>query len=245
MSHPDLLKAVSRPQREMLECLKSTGPASTAELARRLKVTDEAARRHILNLESQGWITGTTDRSQGSRAGRPVTLYQLTDAGDHLFPKRYDDLSLALLKMVVAVHGEGALKETLASIVDLQVAGWEERLAGKSLTSRMEILRGFYLEDDPFITIEQHEGNPVLVERNCPFQNVAHSEPRLCSTTVATLSRLLGYRVERTQRMQNGDGRCAFQVLLDQPIDPESYRFEFEPEPETGTEPLSTTPDEE
>jgi len=229
MNNSKLSTIVSRAQREILESLKATGPATIADLARRLEVTDEAARRHILNLETQGWITGSTDRTQTGRAGRPVTIYRLTDAGDHLFPKRYDDLSLALLNTVVTVHGEGALKETLAAIVDAQVAAWEERLAGKSLEERVELLRGFYLEDDQFTSTEESEGNLVLIERNCPFQNVANDEPRLCSTTVATLSRLLGYQIVRKLRLQNGDGRCAFHILRDRPIAVEDFRFDFEP----------------
>jgi predicted ArsR family transcriptional regulator len=118
---------------------------------------------------------------------------------------------------------------TLAAIADSQVAAWKDRLAGKSLEQRIEILRGFYLEEDPFTSVEESDGNLVLIERNCPFQNVASSEPRLCSTTVSTLSRLLGCKVVRKQRLQNGDGRCAFHVLRDQPIDTEHCQFEFEP----------------
>jgi hypothetical protein len=39
----------------------------------------------------------------------------------------------------------------------------------------------------------------------------------------------LGYRVRREKRFQDGDGRCVFHVLLDQPIDREHFRFELEP----------------
>lgn len=230
MSNTQLSKIASRAQREILQRLKTSGCATIAELAQMLGVTDEAARRHVLNLESQGWIAGQTDRSQAGRAGRPVTIYRLTDAaGDHLFPKRYDALAIALLNAVASVHGEDALKTTLAAIVDAQVAAWKDRLAGKSLEERIELLRGFYLAEDPFSSVEEADGNLVLVERNCPFHNVALSEPRLCSTTVATLSRLLGCQVVRKQRLQNGDGQCAFHVLRDRPIDAESFPFEFEP----------------
>ena len=53
--------------------------------------------------------------------------------------------------------------------------------------------------------------------------------PALCSTTVSTLTRLLGVRVVRRRKFQAGDGCCAFEVLLNEPIDPGEFRFEFEP----------------
>jgi predicted ArsR family transcriptional regulator len=70
----------------------------------------------------------------------------------------------------------------------------------------------------------------MLVEKNCPFLNVATRRPALCSVTVSTLSRLLGQTVTREKRFQNGDGRCVFRVHLDQPLNPETFRFAFEDE---------------
>jgi len=58
--------------------------------------------------------------------------------------------------------------------------------------------------------------------------NVATQRPALCSITVNALSRLLGYRVARQRKFQNGDGCCEFRVLLDQPIDPKQHTFERE-----------------
>ena len=53
----------------------------------------------------------------------------------------------------------------------------------------------------------------LLIERNCPFLDVANRRPALCSVTVNTLSRLLGRRVERVRTFQNGHGRCAFRIV--------------------------------
>ena len=77
-------------------------------------------------------------------------------------------------------------------------------------------------------TKENDDGILTLVERNCPFQNVAMERPKLCSTTVSTLSRLLGVRVERVKTFQGGDGMCAFRVHSDEDIDSD-FRFAFEP----------------
>jgi hypothetical protein len=59
---------------------------------------------------------------------------------------------------------------------------------------------------------------------------VATRRPALCSVTVSTLSRLLGYQVTREKRFQACDGRCVFRVHLDQPVEPDTFRFAFEDE---------------
>jgi len=228
MNSTELTKSLSAPRRAILAHIKSNATATIGQLAEQLGVSDEAVRQHVVYLENQGWISGQTQRSEPARAGRPVVHFSLTEAGDHLFPKRYDELSVLLIDTLVGCCGEVALKEALQTITDSQVKDWEPRLEGKSLDERIELLCGFYLTDDPYTSVEKNNGETVLVERNCPFQKVALARPQLCSTTVSTLTRLLGVRVERRQRFQNGDGRCTFHVLRDQPIDATQFRFEFE-----------------
>ncbi|MCG8432716.1 MAG: DNA-binding protein, partial [Gammaproteobacteria bacterium] len=60
-----------------------------------------------------------------------------------------------------------------------------------------------------------------------PFLNVAMKEPRLCSLTISTMKRLLGVEVERTDRFQNGDGRCVFRIHANKPV-AKKFRFAWE-----------------
>jgi predicted ArsR family transcriptional regulator len=234
MNNVELAKSLSAPRREILTYIKSHVAATIGQLAEHLGISDEAARQHVVYAENQGWISGQTRRSEPARAGRPVVRYSLTEAGDHLFPKRYDELSVVLIDTLLGNEGEVALKDALQSITDAQVKDWEARLAGKSLDERIDMLRDFYFADDPFTSVEKCNGETILVERNCPFRQVAMKRPALCSTTVSTLTRLLGVRVERRQRIQNGDGRCTFHVLRHEPVDAATFRFEFEHPGEPG-----------
>lgn len=224
----DTSNALSETRREILTLLKTIGGATQGEIANHLKISGEGARQHLSYLESQGWVCRQTQRPTVPTPGRPVIRYEITEAGDHLFPKRYDELSIALIDTVLEHYGQEALKKVLTAIVDQQVQAWEPRLQGKSLRERIDLLKGFYFEDDPFTTVEEEDGGLVLIERNCPFRNVAMKRPQLCSTTVSTLMRVLGVKVERREKFQLGDGRCAFHVLKDQPIDPATFRFSLE-----------------
>ncbi|MEO5930436.1 MAG: DNA-binding protein [Candidatus Kapaibacterium sp.] len=221
------MEELSEIRQSILGFLKRERSVTIASIADHITVSYEAIRQQVVQMEREGWIVGRLARGKGN-VGRPITRYSLTTAGDHLFPKHYDLLAIRLIEMIGERMGEAVLKDLLASITDAQVAGWRGKLEGKSLSERLEILRGLYLEGDAYMDVEAIDGEYRLVERNCPFLNVATRHPALCSTTVSTLSRLLGFRVLREERFQAGDGRCVFRVLTDQPIDSAGAVFQIE-----------------
>jgi predicted ArsR family transcriptional regulator len=211
----------------MLLYMKDRGGATIAELAAHIGISDEGARQHLLRLERKGWVTRKETRPSDGRAGRPATVYKVSSTGEAFFPKRYDELSIALADIVVESFGPSALSAALGRITDAWVDQWEPRLAGKSLDERLALLKDYYLPDDPFLSIERN-GRVSLVEHNCPFLNVAMARPTVCSVTVNALTRLLGYRVVRVRKFQDGDGCCEFRVLTDQPVDASRHEFALE-----------------
>ena len=228
-THAKRLPADSR--QAILGFIKHKGSATSGEVAAHMRITREGARQQLQQLEREGWIA-RGKRAHADRAGRPAVAFQITQAGDHLFPKSYDNLSLTLVDVVADQLGPQALDTLLAALTDQQVKHWEPKLAGKSLPERIKALKGIYDEDDAFTSVKKDARGYVLVERNCPFLNVALKRPRLCSVTVSTLIRLLGVRVVREERFQDGDRRCVFRVLEDEPMDVRSFRFAPEPQPQ-------------
>ena len=212
---------------QILRLLKARGHGTLGELAGELDGTTVNARQQLAALIKSGWVPRIKPREPQGK-GRPPVEYALTDAGDHLFEKNYDSLSLMLIETLQARFGDDALLTAMESITDSNVAQWDKALRGKSLHKRLETLKGIYFADDPHTFVETHDDGPRLVETNCPYLHVAQREPRMCSITLSTLSRLLGYRVVREQRFQDGDRRCVFRVCQDQPVDPATFRFALE-----------------
>jgi predicted ArsR family transcriptional regulator len=207
--------------------MKDRGGATIAELAAHIGISDEGARQHLLRLERKGWVSRKETRPSDGRAGRPATVYQVSSTGEAFFPKRYDELSIALTDIMAESFGPSALAAALERITDAWVDAWEPRLAGKSLEERLALLKDYYLPNDPFLSIE-HNGGVSLVEHNCPFLTVAMARPTVCSVTVNALTRLLGYQVVRVRKFQDGDGCCEFRVLTDQPVDASQHEFALE-----------------
>jgi predicted ArsR family transcriptional regulator len=216
-------------RQSILLLLKNERSATIAQIAERLDVTYEAIRQQIGQMEADGWIVGSY-REDGKRSvGRPKKHYVLTTAGDHLFPKHYDALLIELISTLSQEMGPEAIAGILATLTEAHVRQWEPLLRGMSLNERIVALKDLYITNDQFMGVESSPDALRLVERNCPFLNVATKLPVLCSVSVSTLARLLGHHVVREERFQNGDRRCIFRVLTDQPIDP-SFRFELERE---------------
>ncbi len=228
----EIFAALPPAQQAILKALKGEGPQPIRDLAARLGVSYEAARQQLADLGQGGWVRSEPERVRAPGAGRPRRRFGLTPAGDHLFPKRYDDLAVEVLDAVAEKLGAETVKGLLASLAEARVRRFAPRLAGLPLAEKLEALRAVYLDEDPFISVETlADGTLRLVERNCPFLSIASRRPALCSVTVSVLSQLLGCKVLREERFQRGDGRCVFRVLTDQPLAPEERAFAWEPEP--------------
>jgi len=228
--HPILtLKQLPESRRAIVAALKEHGSATIAELAPRLALTGEAVRQQLLQLQREGWIEAASDAaSVRGRTGRPATRYRLTDAGEHLFPKHYDTLAVAIIDALAEEVGVDAAARVLARVTSDRVTAIAPTLDGLTLEARLEILRGWYSDDDPYMTFERDGADYRLVERNCPYYNTAMSRPALCSVSVNALTQLLGVRVHREEKFQDGDGRCVFRVHANEPVDARPWPFELE-----------------
>lgn len=196
-----------------------------------LQLTGEAVRQQLLQLQREGWIEARLARGdERGRTGRPATRYRLTEAGDHLFPKRYDLLNVAVIDAVAEEFGADAARRVLERVCDDRVALAEPSIEGLPLAERVEALKSLYAEDDPFMEAAPVDDGYILVERNCPFFNTAMRRPALCSVSVNALTRLLGVRVERDQTFQAGAGKCVFHVYANEPVDVRAWKFRLESE---------------
>jgi predicted ArsR family transcriptional regulator len=193
-----------------------------------LQLTGEAVRQQLLLMQREGWVEAAIDRGERVRTGRPATIYRLTAAGDELFPKHYDALAVAVIDAIADELGLDAAIRVLGRVADDRVRATMPALEGLALDERVEALRNWYLAGDPYMGVEREGGDFRLIERNCPFYSTAMQRPALCSVSVNALTRLLGVRVDREEKFQNGDGRCVFRVHANEPVDAAAWVFQLE-----------------
>jgi predicted ArsR family transcriptional regulator len=228
----DLLVEMSDTRAAILRLLKKETVASIPQIAASLELTHEAARKQVLDLQRKGWINTDCrpEEIDSAPIGRPPAQFCLTAAGDHLFPKKYASLLIAVLDGVQSDGTTGALDEVLAHVTDERVKELSATVKTVPLRQKMDRLRSIYIADDPFTTVERRDDVFVLVERNCPYLTAALERPAICSSTVSTLRRLTGCEVIRERRFQDGDGRCEFHVYAATESATRTQQ-RFEPEP--------------
>lgn len=216
-------------RRSILEFLKWNGAATIAQLSEKLELTGEGVRQHLLQLQREGFVEAKGKAtSEPHRTGRPATYYQLTVAGEHRFPKRYDVLATALMDAIAEELGPEGSKRVLARVTDKLVHTDKPKVDGLSLEDRIEVMKNWYGAGDQYMEVEPTEDGYWLIERNCPFINVAMQRPALCSISVNSLTRLLGVRVAREESFQRGYGRCVFRIFAKQPVDSDRWDFALE-----------------
>lgn len=135
-----------------------------------------------------------------------------------------------MMDAVAEELGSEATKRVLARVTAEKVALTEPALRGMPLPERMQALKNWYLNDDPYMDVESTDDGFRLIERNCPFLNTALRRPALCSVSVNALTQLLGVRVAREEKFQDGDGRCVFRAYANEPVDASTWKFRFESE---------------
>ena len=213
------LKQLPDSRRAIVTALKERGSATIAQLAPHLGLTGEGVRQQLLQLQREGWVEAVVDPGTvRGRTGRPATVYRLTHAGEHLFPKHYDALAVAMIDAIAEELGMDAAVRVLARVSSDRVGVIAPSVEGRTLEERLEVLKSWYVQDDPYMSVERDGDDYRLIERNCPFYNTAMKRPALCSVSVNALTQLLGVRVHREEKFQNGDGRCVFRVHVNEPV---------------------------
>jgi predicted ArsR family transcriptional regulator len=177
----------------------------------RLGLSPNAVRHHLKELEAAGLVA--YDRQAGA-VGAPSHRYHLTPAGDALFPRRYEEAVGRLLDHVVEHQGRAAAVAVLEAkyrelalrlVAELANASPEERL---NAVARALAAEGYM----PEVRRETATALPMLVEHNCPMQQVAERFPELCEAEARFLAEVLEAEVTRSAHIVTGCGTCEYSI---------------------------------
>src|SRR6202022_2461845 len=135
-----LMEGDTKTEDRILYLLKSKGPQTAAQLAKRLGVTATAVRQHLYRFYRDGLVEFADQRRP---VGRPVRVWRLTERAAARFPESHAELTLEMIAAVRATFGEEGLDRLLAERTRLQLRAYRERIraAGAgSLESRVRVL---------------------------------------------------------------------------------------------------------
>ena len=132
LTYIELLKST---RAEIVNLLKRQGTMSVESLASELEISKVAVRRHLDQLEDQGFIGHSSERCE---RGRPRFVYSLTDEGDGLFPDRSADFACDLLSQLGRRHGNEAIDSLLMDQADANIQSLRVDVEGLDFDARVQ-----------------------------------------------------------------------------------------------------------
>lgn len=205
-----VLASLPETRRAILDFLKRHGEARAEAIAAAAAITVSGARQHLVALERDGLLA---HREMRDGPGRPKHLYNLTPAGDALFPRTYAELTNELLQYVE--HEDPAL---LARIFDKRgrrrLDQARARMAGLPFNDQVRVVAEILDEDGYLADFEQRDdGTYVITEHNCAVLSVARRYNHACSSEIAFLQAALPTAdVTRVAHQLVAGHVCAYEV---------------------------------
>lgn len=198
-------------QRHLLTLLlRNKSGLTVEELSQGLGITANAVRQHLTALERDGLVIKGETQSSG---GRPEQLYELTSAGNELFPRHYSWFAELLLDSLRTEQDSDALRERLENMGKAVAHQVEGRVAGlEDLSERIRALAAIMdelgYESGPVVLPK--EKIPAIEATNCVFHSLAQRFPEVCHFDLAMMSKVVGRDVIHDECMVRGGNVCRF-----------------------------------
>jgi predicted ArsR family transcriptional regulator len=201
--------AMQSTRQQILDHLHVEHHSTVKELARRLALTPTGVRQHLAILEREGLVEADADRGH---VGRPAYVYRLTEAGEALYPKRYDLLVNLLMEEIRQVAGSDVLQRILRRVADRIAQQNRDRLEGRTFAERVEVVAEMMREQGSVASTEERDGVFYVHECTCPFPAVARKNSAICALEVDLVRRLTGGDARLVSSLLRGDPACVYRV---------------------------------
>jgi DeoR family suf operon transcriptional repressor len=196
---------------EILVALKRSQPLSVRELAQKHRVSANAIRRHLKELEAERLIAYAREQRG---MGAPTFAYRLTPGGEALFPKRYAEQLTDVLTYLEQRGGREEVRRFFTERFQAQAHTLLARLQGSSFQERLEAVVNLLREQGFMAEWSMDGGILRIAEHNCAVQAVAEKYPELCEAEADFLREILQADVHRGAHIPNGCNACEYAVTL-------------------------------
>jgi predicted ArsR family transcriptional regulator len=196
-------------RQQILDYLRRHGRATVKELDQHLGLTSTGVRQHLTVLEREGLVEAHEERGH---VGRPALVYRLTDAGDALYPKKYEQLANVLLEEVRHVAGAQALQTLLRRVAVRFAEPYQERLHARPLAERVREATAIIAERGSEADCAQDGGDWLIRQYTCPFPQVARQNSCVCALDVEFVRQLVGADARLSTSLLRGDGACTYRI---------------------------------
>lgn len=202
-------------RQQILDYLRRQGRATVKDLDAYLSLTSTGVRQHLTVLERESLVEAQEERG---RVGRPALVYRLTEQGDALYPKSYDELANVLLEEVRELAGGQVLQTLLRRVATRFADPYRERLENRSVSERAHEASRIIGERGCLSDCVQDGDDWLIRQYTCPFPRVAGENSCVCSLDVEFIRQLVGADARLTTSLLRDDRACTFRIReIDRP----------------------------
>ena len=165
--------------KELILNLLLEGSKTAGEIADKLKIQKSAIRTHLESLQAEQSVRSYF-RIEG--LGRPRKVYELTESGRELFPRKYDLILSLILQEIESTQGYEYMKKIIESITDNMAHDIHDRIEKSSssledsvrilntVSNEMGFMSSFYKEEEDD---DNSSSTYSIVSRNCIVHKIA------------------------------------------------------------------------
>lgn len=200
------------PKKELLDLIKNNGQLTIDESVENMDLAKTTVREHFSQLERDGYIERSYERSG---RGRPSLSFKLTQKGNGFYPS-YEPEILREFIRYLQTEGEHLIIE------DFFEQFWEQRyqklqlmLEVKPIHSEEDKVQivGEMLKEEGFMpeySLNKKTGAVSMKECNCPFREIIKVTKVPCKLESKFYQRVFGKEVARTSYIAEGDFACTY-----------------------------------
>jgi predicted ArsR family transcriptional regulator len=193
--------------RTLLMAEMRRGPATVPDLAAALGLTNNAVRFHLEGLLADGIVLPVGQRKPAG-AGKPATVYGLSQAADTSFSRAYAPL-LAALAREVAASLPGAKKRFMHR-VGKRLAADVVHPTG-SLSQRVRAASDLLNSLGGITEVRKTDTGFTIESKSCPVGEAVNAEPCVCHAIESLVGNVTGASArERCDR--TGRPKCCFEI---------------------------------
>lgn len=200
----------------ILHALKASAQSNIDSLAKAADISPVSVRHHLNGLQADGLIEVESVRH---KVGRPYHVYNLSEKGHELFPKKYFSLANRLLEELKERLPADTVNEIFISLVNRMLEERADEFEGLSIEERLNYVINL-LGSEGFLARweKMADGRYQIIEYSCPYISIGQQHAEVCTLDKQIMISVLGTAVEQQSCMLDGDDCCQFTLPL-QPAD--------------------------
>ncbi|MEC5424929.1 DeoR family transcriptional regulator [Virgibacillus sp. C22-A2] len=166
-------------KQKVLNILKKESEVTIVEIMAYFSISEIAVRKHIHELEQQGFLKKNTIKQ---KVGRPYHTYELTKKGHDTFPNQYESLPLELLQDLEELQGTQAVNDLLSKRMQREKSYFDNEIHTTAFDEKVEEVARIQDEKGYMVEVEKTEdGHYEMKHFNCPISNIASTYNQVCS----------------------------------------------------------------